>query len=459
MRITTLFIFLLFVLSCKKESFTTSPGAVLSTETDTLHFDTVFTSTGSVTQRFKIFNDNSKGIHISAIQIKGGISSPFKINANGITGPVINSIDIPGNDSLYVFVTVSINPSVANLPFVVRDSIEVWSNGNKKVVQLEAYGRNAHFFRSRIIEADETWSNDLPYVILGGVEIEPDVKLTINEGCKIYLHADAPMVVSGTLEVLGKKFDSTRVIFTGDRLDEPYQNYPASWPGIYFNPSSKDNVINYALIKNAYQAIVVLNPSTTLKAKLSLAQTIIDNSYESGLVGVNTSITAQNLLISNCANNLALVGGGNYQFTHATIVSYGNNFIQHKTPVLLLSDYYDGAPNSLNAIFRNCIFWGEGGLIENEVEVKTKSTANSIKFDNVLWKVKNAPVTPTGKVFNQDPLFDSINTAKNFYNFHFNEKNSPAVDNGGNTSITLDLDGNLRPKPATLPDLGCYEKQ
>jgi hypothetical protein len=121
----------------------------------------------------------------------------------GIPGPVINNIDVADNDSLYVFVSVHINQSNANLPFIVRDSIEVWSNGNKRVVQLEAYGRNAHFIRSKVIESSEVWNNDLPYVIVGGVEVDENVKLTINEGCKVYMHADAPFIISGTLEVRG----------------------------------------------------------------------------------------------------------------------------------------------------------------------------------------------------------------------------------------------------------------
>jgi hypothetical protein len=454
-RITAAFFFLIVLFSCQKDSFTTSPGAFLSVETDTLNFDTVFTTTGSTTQRFKIFNENDKGIHISTIQLKGGISSPFKINAMGIPGPVISNVDVADNDSLYVFVSVTINPSAANLPFVVRDSVEIWSNGNKKIVQLEAYGRNAHFFKSSIIDNDKTWNNDLPYVIVGGLEIKENVKLTINEGCKVYLHADAPIVVNGTLEVLGKKYDSTRVIFTGDRLDEPYRDFPASWPGIYFNPSSKDNVINYATIKNAYQAIVVLNPSPNLNAKLKLTQTIIDNSYESGIVGVNTSISAENLLVSNCANNVAVVGGGDYQFTHATVVSYGNNFIQHKTPVLLLSDTYNSITNPLKAVFRNCIFWGDGGLVDDEVAFRPKGTTYSLQFDHILWKVKTPPVTAPN-VINQDPLFDSVNTARNYYNFHL-QQNSPARNAGINTSVTLDIDGNAR--SVVKPDLGCYENQ
>ena len=455
MRITAVLIFLVFLFSRKKELFTTSPDAFLSVETDTLHFDTVFTTTGSITQRFKIFNENSKSIHVSTIQLKGGISSPFKINAMGIPGPVINNVDVADNDSLYVFVTVNINPSMANLPFLVRDSVEIWSNGNKKIVQLEAYGRNAHFMRGRIIRSNETWNSDLPYVILGGIEIEPDAKLTINEGCKVYLHADAPIVVSGTLEVLGKKFDSTRVIFTGDRLDEPYRGYPASWPGIYFNPSSKDNIINYAVIKNAYQAVVVLNPPLNANPKLAISETIIDNAYDIGLLGIHTKITGQNLLVSNCDKNMVLLNGGDYQFTHCTIASYSTDFIRHERPVLLLSDYLDNSQNALDALFRNCIFWGEEGMVENEIRVEKKGNP-SIIFDGVVWRVKDTPVTATGNSSNQDPMFNAVDGERNFYDFHIKES-SPAINKGVNTSITLDLDGNSR--PIGLPDIGSYEKQ
>ena len=455
MRITAVLIFLIFLFSCKKESFTTSPTAFLSVETDTLHFDTVFTTTGSTTQRFKIFNDNSKGIHISTIQLKGGVSSPFKINAMGIAGPVINNVDVADKDSLYVFVSVKINPSAANLPFIVRDSVEIWSNGNKEIVQLEAYGRNAHFFKSRIIMTDETWNNNLPYVILGGIEVEPDVKLTINEGCKVYLHADAPIVINGTLEVLGKKFDSTRVIFAGDRLDEPYKDYPASWPGIYFNPSSHDNVINYGIIKNAYQAIVVLNPSLNANPKLQLSETIIDNAYDIGLLGINTKINGQNLLISNCDKNMVFVNGGDYQFAHCTVASYFNRFIEHKNPVLTLSDFLDNSQNILKATFQNCIFWGDGGNVENEVKVFKKGNP-SITFDGVLWKVKDNPGVTSGNIINQAPMFDSVDTDKHFYDFRL-KKGSPGEDKGTNTSITLDLDGKTR--SAIKPDLGCYEIQ
>ena len=121
---------ILFLYACRKESFTDSADAYLSTTTDTLHFDTVFTSTGSVTRLIKILNDNDKGIRIASVKLAGGSASPFRINVDGQPGPLVTDLAIAANDSLYVFVTVTINPNTSNLAFIVQDSIEISYNGN-----------------------------------------------------------------------------------------------------------------------------------------------------------------------------------------------------------------------------------------------------------------------------------------------------------------------------------------
>lgn len=451
-------VFVLFLFACKKESFTNNPSSLLATSVDTLHFDTVFTSAGSASQLVKIINTNNKGIHLSSVLLAGGSSSPFKINVDGIAGPRVSNVDVLANDSIYIFVTVTINPTAANLPFLVRDSIEINYNGNKKFIQLDAYGRNAHFLRNKKITGTETWNNDLPYVILGKLTVDTNAMLTINEGCKIYIHADAPFMVNGTLQVNGNKYDSTRVIFTGDRLDEPYKDFPASYPGLIFTDVSENNVLNYAVIKNAYQAIVVTQPAAG--TKLTLNETIIDNAYDAGLLGINTSITAKNVLVSNCGKNIFLVQGGNYNFIHCTAATFSSNFIQHKEPILVLSNYLNGVQNNLNAVFRNCIFWGEAnGLVNDEIVVlKQGSTSFNVVFDQVLWRVQNNPanVTATGIINNQNPLFDSVNTSQKIFDFHL-KANSPAINKGVNAGVTIDLDG--KPRPVGLPDLGAYEKQ
>lgn len=452
--------YLLFIaFSCKKDSFITSPDARVTISTDSLKFDTVFVAAGSTYQFFIIKNENNQKLRLSSVKLMGGVSSAFKINVDGLPGTLFNNIEINANDSIYVFVQVNINPLAGNLPFIIRDSVQVSFNGNDKWVQLEAWGQNAHFFRKKVISVNETWPNDLPYVILGSLFVESNAILSINKGCRIYVHADAPIIIDGTLQVNGMKDTTDRVYFQSDRIDEPYKDYPAGWPGIFFRSSSKDNILNYAVINNAYQAIGIQDPAANANTKLSLNECIINNAYDAGIIAINSSIAATNCLISNCGKNIFLSFGGNYQFTHCTVATYASSFISHKDPVLTVSNYADNLAADLNAIFRNCIFWGENGIVDNEVVVLKKgNTVFNVNFDHALWKVQTVPanITSNQVINNQTPLFDSINTARNYYNFRL-QTGSPAINAGINTGILIDLDGN--PRPVVLPDLGCYEKQ
>ncbi len=449
---------LIILFSCRKDSFITSSDARVSISADTLKYDTVFVTAGSTYRTFKIINENNQKLRLSSLKLLGG-SSSFKMNVDGVPGSQFSNLEINANDSLYVFVQVNINPTATNLPFVIRDSIEISYNGNDKLVQLEAWGQNAHFFRDRVINTNETWNNDLPYVILGSLLVNTNQTLTINNGCRIYIHADAPIVVDGTLQVNGLKDTADRVYFQGDRLDDPYKDFPASWPGIFFLNNAKDNILNYTVIKNAYQAIGITAPSPNANPKLTLNECIIDNAYDAGIISLNSSIRARNCLITNCGKNLFLAQGGDYQFTHCTVVTYANRFIEHKDPVLTLSNTANNISNNLNAIFRNCLFWGENGLVNDEVVVvKNGTTTFNVSFDYNLWKVQTPPsnITSNQIINNQPPLFDSINTSKNYYDFRLNTA-SPALNKGVNSGVATDLDG--KPRPVGLPDLGCFEKQ
>jgi len=456
-------VILLFIFSCKKESFITSTHARLNLSVDSLKFDTVFTTTGSVTQFFKIKNDNNQKLHLDRVTLKGGTASFFKINVDGFIGPDVKDIDIEANDSIYVFVTVSINQNADQIPFIIRDSIQVVFNGNDRFVQLEAWGQNAHFLRNRKLTGNTTWKNDLPYVILGGLQVDSNAVLTIDKGCRIYLHADAPLIVDGTLEVLGEKFDSTRVYFQGDRLDVPFNDYPAAWPGIFFRGTSKNNIIQYAVIKNAYQGIIAEQRSVNGAPKVQLDQCIIDNIYDAGILAIQTDLLVRNSLISNCGKNVILGYGGKYEFSNCTVAAVSNKYILHKDPCLLVTNNVKQnniiLTADLNAVFTNCIFWGEDGSAEDEVVVSKQGTnPYLVQFSNCLWKVKNNPsdVTASNIIANQNPAFDSINVEKKIYNFRL-KASSPALNKGIMTSLTIDLDGN--PRNIGLPDMGSYERQ
>ena len=298
---------LIIFYSCRKESFITSPDARVIITEDTLKYDTVFAASGSVSQAFKIINDNNQKLLISSVKLMGGNTSAYKINVDGIIGPEVMNLELEANDSIYVFVQVNINQNTNNLPFIVRDSIQISYNGKNRLVQLEAWGQNAHFYRDKVIAVDEVWNNDLPYVILGSLVIDINKTLTINKGCRIYVHADAPIIVNGTLLDNGLKDTIDRVYFQGDRLDYPYSDFPGAWPGIFFLANSKDNVLNFAVIKNAYQAIGLQEPSTNANPKITLNECIIDNAYDAGIIALNSSIRARNCLVSNCGKNLVFV--------------------------------------------------------------------------------------------------------------------------------------------------------
>ena len=452
--------------ACRKDSFITSADARITVTADTLKYDTVFPTTGSVSQFFKIVNENNQKLRLSSVKLMGGSGSAFKINVDGVATVEATNIEIEANDSVYVFVQVNVNPNAANLPFVIRDSIRISYNGNNRLVQLEAWGQNAHFFRNKEITVDDTWNNDLPYVILGYLHVNANKTLTINKGCRVYVHADAPIIVDGTLQVNGLKDTVDRVYFRGDRLDDPYKNYPASWPGIYFSATSKDNLFTYAVIKNSYRSVAVQDPSPDPpNAKVILNECVIDNSYDYGIIASNSSITARNCLISNCGKNIALIKGGTYSFIHCTVASYSNPYIQHTDPVLLVTNFDATGAKPLDALFRNCIFWGENGIVDSEVvALKNNAAAFSARFDQVLWKVPSTPADVTiilpAPINNQSPMFDSINVSKNYYDFHLKAgpPPSPAINKGVNTGILFDLDGKPR-LLGTQPDLGCFEKQ
>lgn len=467
------FFFLFFTaacwLSCKKDRLITSGEARITTSTDLLTFDTVFTGRGSVTRFFTIVNDNEQPLNISAITLAGGTGSAFSINVNGIAGASFNNLTLNAGDSLYVFARVTINAGNSMSPFLVKDSINISFNGNNRKVQLQAYGQNARYINGGRITTNTTWDNSLPYVIVQPLTISPGVSLSLTEGTRVFLNANAPLIVAGTLQCLGKVFDSTRIVFRGDRLDEPFSNYPGTWPGIIFTNSSTNNRLQYTHILNAYQALVVQGGPNLVPARLRLSNCIIHNAYDVGLLAFNSSVEAENCEFTQIGNdgipgvggsNIILTGGGNYLFTHCTIATFANLFQSHKQPALFISNNANGTAQPLSLLFTNSIVYGQGGLSENEIVTERLGNGPfNIAMQQVLYKAKTTPsnVQFTNALANLDPLFDTINASRNIYNFRL-RSGSPCIDAAAPGGPGTDLDG--RPRPAGIrPDMGAYEKQ
>ncbi len=461
--VITFYILVTLLFSCRKESFITSPDARVNFSADSIKFDTVFTSVGSITQSFKIFNNNNQKLLLSKVKLMGGAASAYKININGLAANEADNIELAANDSMYVFVTVNINPSAANLPFIISDSILVNYNGNNRFVQLQAYGQNARFLDNQVISTNTVWTNDLPYVILNGIQVDTGISLTINPGCKIYAHANAPFIIDGTLVINGEK--NQEVQFASDRLDEPYNHLPGTWPGIYFRGNSLNNVLSFAIIRNAYQALILDGPSLNTNPKLTLHQCMIDQAYDAGLLSFNSSMAADNCLFSNCGKNINIALGGNYEFTNCTVASYSTTYLSHKSPVLTATDIAEQNGTiisaDMNAVFRNCIFWGDNGIVENETIIdKRSNNIFQVLFDHSLIKSNTDPANAilNAVTRNVDPSFDSIDVSNKYYDFRITKNPlAPGINQGTAVPFLRDLDDNTR--SVGLPDLGCYEKQ
>src|SRR5690606_38627444 len=107
---------------CRKEKFLDT-GGELRFSVDTLTFDTVFTALGSFTAWVKVYNPQGQPIKLSSVRLEGGDESQFSINVNGHKGNYVKDIEMAAKDSIYVFATVNIDPTIEDNPFVIQDRL------------------------------------------------------------------------------------------------------------------------------------------------------------------------------------------------------------------------------------------------------------------------------------------------------------------------------------------------
>jgi hypothetical protein len=445
---------LCFIACTKRDEFTSDPAARLEFSADSILFDTVFTSTGSVTQRIKIFNLSDKAIRITQIKLEGGSASNYQMNVNGVPATTLTSVEINGRDSLNLFVRVTINPNSEQLPFIVKDSITFLTNGNRQKVILHAYGQNAHFLKDAVLTEDTVWDNKLPYVIYNTIRVNPDKVLTITKGSRVYFHKDSEMIIAGSLKVKGDLKDS--VVFASDRLERIYADESGQWKGIRLLRSSTNNVINFALIKNAIIGIQVDSSSRNSNPKVLLVNTIIKNMELAGLISNNSDISAFNNIITNCGKYLVYaLNGGRYDFKQNTFVNYNFTFPRN-TQSLYFSNgsQADATTYPMSIELVNNIIWGN---LQEELQMERKgSTAFTQIIKNNLIKTQNKDLDQTN-ILNADPLFKNQKSS-NFLLI----QGSPAINKGADLSsdpqfgtwLNRDLRGHLRLFPS---DLGSYE--
>ncbi|GAB4312923.1 MAG: hypothetical protein Kow00127_03650 [Bacteroidales bacterium] len=457
------------------------PQYKLSFSTDTLLFDTVFTTVGSTTRTLTIYNPNDRKIRVSSIRLAGGSSSPFDLNIDGDAVTEIKDVEIEPGDSLFAFVRVTVDPTNANSPLVITDSLVMFTNGNQQVVRLVAWGQDAHFFVGNkkleglsykyLILAGENetveWIDDKPYVIYGWGVVDSSARLIIGPGCNIHFHQNSGLWVYryGSIQVNG--LPDSIVTFEGDRLDYAYRELPGQWDRIWINEGSVDNEFHNVLIKNGFIGLQAEITSEDAGNALILENTTVRNMSRWGLFTIGYRVIAGNSVFANCSEQTAfLTVGGNYDFRHCTFAGYWNSSVRLEPSVVVSNNltYYnaDGQAitllGDLYARFGNCLITGN---LDEELQFSNDA---SVQFD---LQFDHCGLTTLQEF--SDPLF--VNCFRNpdpkFVNVQWNNyrldtlsaainKGLPEIVTGGILDLTLDADGNSRMEDEA-PDLGAYE--
>ena len=474
MRILVLLFIALFSIywtSCQKELLSSDPSLRLNFSTDTMMFDTIFTTIGSSTRLFKVYNRNKYDLNISSIKLAGSSSSPFRINIDGEPTNHAQNVYIRSNDSLFVFVEVTVNPTNENAPLQILDSVVFETNGNVQDVKLLAWGQDVHLLNGAVLTGLNTFTSDKPYLIYDSLYISSGAELIIEAGSRIHSHNGAWIIVEGRLIVNGE-FDAP-VIFEGDRLEPFYRDKPGQWGGIAFTYNSDNNNINWAIIRNAITGVNTFPFANIDFHTLTITNTIIKNMSYMAIDARGARIDAGNCLFANAKEMCLSLAGGRYSFTHCTIANYWGQYVNRTGPALLLANYflYRSISDEITLVnigmeettFNNSIIYGTRN---NEIELVNSFYGQPInalfdyRFENSIIRGDN-----TFNISNNNNFINVIKENPKFIDPYKNnfklDTLSPAKDFGViNFALEYPFDLNYNNRIVDNgPDVGAYERK
>ena len=495
--------------SCRKDfEFSPSTGS-LQFSKDTVYLDTVFTNIGSSTYNLKVYNKSDDDISIPAVRLALGETSNYRLSVDGTAGKSFNNIEVLAKDSLFIFIesTIDINNFTnPNGTYLYTDQIEFDAGSNLQKVELVTLVQDAVFIypdrdnTTKVVETltldiggelvetelqgrellptELTFTKEKPFVIYGFATVPNGETLTIEAGSRLHFHENSGIIVSNgaSINVNGAYSNDldlleNEVIFEGDRLEPGFSQVPGQWGTIWLLDGSVDNTINYATIKNSTIGVLSDGNPDEANDKLTITNTQIYNSSSFGVLGRNTSISGENVVINNSGlSSFAGTLGGKYNFTHSTIVNYWDNGFR-QFPAVLLNNFVLDEDNVATiadlteANFNNCIIYGNDNPEILLDEIEDASVVFNFKFTNCLIRFEdnsnnftgvnydfNDTAKYEGNIFNEDP---------NFKDVEFNEliigDDSAANGQGLSsfaTQIPFDI---LNVNRTSLPDLGAYQ--
>ncbi len=494
--------------SCRKDfEFSPSTGN-LQFSKDTVYLDTVFTNIGSSTYNLKVYNRSDNDIVIPSLKLGLGDASAYRLNVDGVPGKTFQNVQILAKDSLYIFIetTVDITNVTNSATYLYTDQIEFDSNTNLQKVELVTLVKDAVFIypnrdnTTKVIETltlniggelletdiqgrellpeELTFTNEKPYVIYGYAAVPNGATLTINQGARLHFHANSGLLVNegSSIKINGSLSTDqdaleNEVVLEGDRLEPAFANTPGQWSAIWLLDGSINNTINYTTIKNATVGILSDGNPNETTSKVEISNSQIYNSSAFGILGRNTSIKGENVVVNNSGqSSFAGSMGGKYNFTHCTLANYWDNSFRQFPSVLLNNFVIDADNNAVltdldEANFNNCIIYGNDNpeILLDEIEDTTVSF--NFKFTNCLIRFEDTNNSFTGpnydlndtnhyegNIFNQNPDFKDSSLNQLIIG-----DGSAAINKGNiifSSQVPFDI---LNVNRTTAPDLGAYQ--
>lgn len=441
--------------SCKKlTGFSTGN---LNFSEDTVVFDTVFTTIGSTTQRLKLYNNANQVLNIEEIQLMGGSNSPFSINVDGVKGTNFADLEIEKNDSLFVFIEVTLQINNTTLPMVVEDKIRFRTNGKDQFIVLAVWGQDAYFHYNDVNTG--TWPSDKPHVVYGYAGIDSAQTLNIEAGTQIFLHKNALLYnYKGTLNINGTS--ANKVVLQGDRLESFYADKSGQYYGIYME-QARPSTIKHVEIKNGTAGIHLFGRAPGFsEPTLTLSHSEIHNNSRYGVfIYAGAEVKAENCLIyKNETHALLVLEGGKFDFNYCHLLGYASS---SQVPAVGINNYFK--PNGSNTTnigdvdgtITNSVITGSQ-LTELVIDIfnPNGTAAIDFNFSNCLITSEEIPTESyyNSIIWNENPGF--LNIVENDFKF---AGNSP-LNNAGNSGFLALFDfSEITLRDSFSPDIGAWE--
>ena len=319
-----------FIACSDDDTFTTSTSARLTFATDSVKMDTIFSTIGSRTYDFWVYNHNDDGLRLQSVRLKQGNQTGFRVNVDGsyldnTLGSVVTGLEVRKGDSIRVFVELTSPENGKQEAQLIEDQLIFrLESGVEQSVVLQGYAWDAVMWRNRVVQSDSVIESTKPIVVYGGIRVDSTATLTIRN-TTLYFH-DGPGI-----EVYGRLMTDS-VTLRGDRLDRmfdylPYDRVSGQWGhegGIVFRSSSTGNVLRDTEIRNAGRYGIVCDSAAYDEnvLRLDMERCVVHNCAGTGLYSEHANIRLQQCQFSNAMGDCIAINGGKIDIHRCTLAQF-----------------------------------------------------------------------------------------------------------------------------------------